>query len=108
MIEIKTSEEWKNIVEQSRKAPIFVLKHSATCPISASGHHVFEHYETSISKYYLIVQKNRSISNEIEKDLNVRHETPQVLLLKDGEAVWYASHYDISKSSMKSAVEEHC
>lgn len=105
MKEIKSMEEWEHVRDQSKKEPVFLMKHSSTCPISAAGYRVFEQYETDIPKYYLIVQRSRRLSNEVESELGIQHESPQLFLLKNGEAVWNESHYGISQSNIKSAAE---
>lgn len=105
MKEIRSMEEWEAVLNQSKREPVFLMKHSSTCPISAAGYRVFNKFETDISKYYLIVQRSRPLSNEVASELGIRHESPQLFLLKDGEAVWHASHYKISEFNIKSAVE---
>lgn len=105
MKEIKSIEEWESVIEQSKAESVFLLKHSSTCPVSAAGYHAFEKFETDIPKYFLVVQASRPLSNEVASDLGIRHESPQLFLLKDGKAVWNASHYSISKSKIELAVE---
>jgi bacillithiol system protein YtxJ len=103
--EITSMEDWDHVWNQSKKEPVFLMKHSSTCPISAAGYRVFARFETDIPKYILIVQRSRRLSNEVGSILGIRHESPQLFLLKDGEAVWHASHYRISQSNIKSAIE---
>ncbi|MFC5601841.1 bacillithiol system redox-active protein YtxJ [Sporosarcina koreensis] len=105
MKEIRSMEDWERVRDQSQNEPVFLMKHSATCPVSAAGYQVFEKYETDIPKYYLIVQRSRPLSNEVESELGIQHESPQLFLMKDGEAVWHASHYGISEFHIKSAVK---
>ncbi|MCM3710571.1 bacillithiol system redox-active protein YtxJ [Sporosarcina luteola] len=107
MKEIRSMEEWEQLRNQSQKEPVFLIKHSSTCPISAAGYRAFDQFETDIPKYYLIVQRSRRLSNDIESELSIQHESPQLFLLKDGEAVWHASHYEISQSNIKAAVESN-
>ncbi|WP_318618313.1 bacillithiol system redox-active protein YtxJ [Sporosarcina sp. YIM B06819] len=105
MKELQTSNDWQSVLEQSKETQLFVLKHSTTCPVSTAAYRVFDSFETDIPKYFLRIQNNRSISNEIESDLGVRHESPQLFLLKDGKALWQATHYAISKSKINKALE---
>lgn len=105
MKEIRSMDEWERVRNQSKQELVFLMKHSSTCPISAAGYRTFDQFETDIPKYYLIVQRNRQLSNEIESELSIQHESPQLFLMKDGEAVWHASHFTISQSNIKSAVE---
>ncbi|WP_342513629.1 bacillithiol system redox-active protein YtxJ [Sporosarcina sp. FSL K6-1522] len=107
MKELQAIEEWHDVLEQSKEAPLFVLKHSMTCPVSIAAFSVFEAYTTTIPKYFLTVQDSRPVSNEIERDLGIRHESPQLFLLKDGKGIWQATHYAISKAEIGKAVEEY-
>ena len=106
MKELQTVNEWYDVLEQSKENPLFVLKHSTTCPISAAAFNAFESSVTEIPKYFLKVQDSRPVSNEIESNLRVEHQSPQLFLLKDGQAVWQATHYSISGSKIGKAVEE--
>ncbi|WP_082732003.1 bacillithiol system redox-active protein YtxJ [Sporosarcina sp. HYO08] len=106
MKEIQTNEEWQALREQSKSQPLFLLKHSTTCPISAAAYHAFDAVTTELPKYFLKVQDSRPVSNAIESDLGIRHESPQLFLLKDGEAVWQATHSAINESSIQTALSE--
>lgn len=55
----------------------------------------------------LEVQSAREISRELANLTGVRHETPQVIVLRDGKAVWNASHFDVTASDVSNAVESH-
>lgn len=107
MKEIRSMEEWEHVRNQSKEEPVFLMKHSSTCPISAAGYREFDKFETDIPKYYLIVQRSRPLSNEVEGELGIQHQSPQLFLMKDGEAVWHESHYEISQSNIKSAIESN-
>ena len=50
------------------------------------------------SYYFLDLLANRSISNKIADDLDVEHQSPQLIVLQDGKAVKSASHHSISVS----------
>tara|TARA_B100000767_G_scaffold64011_1_gene60138 strand:- start:2357 stop:2581 length:225 start_codon:yes stop_codon:yes gene_type:complete len=64
-------------------------------------------YDNNISdvKYYLIdVIKNREVSNKIASVYNINHESPQLIVIKNGELVHNSSHSDISFSNMKNSI----
>ncbi|MBB4824593.1 bacillithiol system protein YtxJ [Sporosarcina luteola] len=107
MKEIHTTEDWKNVKDAAKEGAVFILKHSSTCPVSAAGFREFERFDTDIPKYFLTVQTARTVSDDIELNTGIRHETPQLLLFVDGQAVWNASHYGISRSKIQSAVETY-
>ena len=60
--------------------------------------------EEEVEIYYLDLIANRNISNTIAERFGVRHESPQVILLKNGEAVYNASHFDIRADQLKEQV----
>lgn len=101
--ELKSLEELDILFEESDKKPIVLFKHSLTCPIS---HNVFEEISSISSDINLvIVQTARQISNEIEARTNVRHESPQAIVLKNKKAVYHASHYDITAEDIENCLK---
>ena len=62
-------------------------------------------YNISNVKYYLIdVIKNREVSNEIASIYNINQESPQLIVIKNGELVHNSSHSDISFSNIKNSI----
>ena len=51
------------------------------------------------------IQNAREVSNAVAEKTGVRHESPQALLLRDGEVVWNASHGAITVESLAGALE---
>lgn len=84
----------------------FIFKHSATCPISSGAHKSVAAAEGSIDLpvYLLVIQNNRPLSAEVEQHFGVKHESPQLILVRDGKAVWDASHYRITAKAIEAAV----
>ncbi len=107
MKELLEINEWKEVLEKSKEGPIFLLKHSTTCPISTSAYNRVEAFETDYPKYWLKVRESRPVSNEIESDLGVVHQSPQLFLLNEGEAVWNASHTVITENEIKRGMAEN-
>ena len=99
-------------IASSSERPVFVYKHSTVCPVSARAdeqYHDFADGDASTPPplfTQVMVIENRDLSNEIESRLGVRHESPQLLLLRDGKVAWHASHFTITAQSMKSALED--
>ena len=83
--------------EQSRLNPIVVFKHSTRCSISAMALNRLERRwkESNIDFYFLDLIRYREISNAIENEFGVTHQSPQAILIKDGKAVFDASHSGI-------------
>jgi bacillithiol system protein YtxJ len=88
------------IKQDSYNQPVMILKHSTTCSISATALSRLERaWNTDAAKdikpYYLDLLKLRPISNKIAQEFDVDHESPQVLIIKNGKSVYNASHFDI-------------
>lgn len=98
MQRIKTLDSWRDVLEQSHEMPCLVLKFSLTCISSISALKEFKALATELPKYVVIVQKERDVSSAIERDLQVKHESPQLLILQNGKGIWQATHYKIKRS----------
>lgn len=99
--EITTLEEWSAILEKSSERGQVVLKHSTTCPVSANALAEYEHYLTETPNQdldYILVKviESRPVSNKIAEDLNVKHESPQIIFVKDKAKYWTASHWAVT------------
>lgn len=77
-----------------------IFKHSTRCSISMMAKRRFELDWDSLPEelplYFLDLIQYREISNQIAQQFNVYHESPQLLLIKDGECILDQSHGGIS------------
>jgi bacillithiol system protein YtxJ len=94
-----------NLLTDSKQKPVIVFKHSNACSISSRAYREMEKIEGQVN--ILEVQSARDISRELANLTGVRHETPQVIVLRDGKAVWNASHFDVQAAAVAKAVESH-
>lgn len=95
------------IKEESAGQPVLIFKHSTTCSISAMAYSRMERNwndAAGIKPYYLDLLRFRSISNRIVSEFGVEHESPQVLLIHNGECVYDASHMGISFQVLSSSI----
>lgn len=95
-------------IAESRERPVLLFKHSRTCGIS---HEALDELHAHVARnrgeavYRLItVQSHRRVSDEAANRLGVRHETPQVILIRDGRPVWKASHFSITADRLDQAL----
>ena len=95
----------EELFARSHTEPVLLFKHSNACPISARAYSQMTAVRTPVS--IVVVQKSRDISREVEQRTGVRHETPQALVLRNGRAVWNASHFDINADVVERAVREN-
>lgn len=98
--EITSVDQWKKVLEQFNEKPVVVFKHSTTCPVSAHAYSEFNAFERQIDRYLVKVIEHRAVSNEITEDLGIEHQSPQAFVIKNGEVVWNASHWKITKKEL--------
>lgn len=103
--QITDKDALEHLLARSHDAPVVLFKHSSTCPISAAAYRQMSQVLTEVS--LVVVQRAREVSSEIAARTGIRHESPQAIVLRNGEAVWTASHFDITKSAVEQAVREH-
>ena len=98
----------ETIKDLSFTTPQVILKHSTTCSISKMALARMERSEApdSIQFYYLDLLNYRPISNAIAEKFNVYHESPQILLIKNGECVYDESHYGIMMDELLEQVAQ--
>ncbi|PYZ93965.1 bacillithiol system redox-active protein YtxJ [Salipaludibacillus keqinensis] len=107
MKKIESKEQLTELYKQNE--PFFLMKNSTTCPISSEAFNEMESYADSnpaYPVYYLNVQELRDVSHEIAEDLNVKHESPQVLFINKEEVVWNASHWKVTKKNAEKATTQ--
>lgn len=102
---IESEEQLEQIKSASFNTPQIIFKHSTRCSISsvAKGRLESQSAPDGIHFHYLDLIKFRSISNKIAEDFAVYHESPQILLIKDGDCIYDESHLAIS---MKEITEQ--
>lgn len=96
--------ELNEIITISEEKPVVIFKHSTRCSISRMALKQFENQydaQENIVPYFLDLLKHRDISNEIAIQFNVQHQSPQILVIKDGKSVYNASHSDIDADDLK-------
>ena len=66
-----------------------------------------EEEKGSVSFREIVVQEARSLSDLVARETGIRHESPQVILFRNGEAVWNTSHHGITAESLREALQSH-
>jgi bacillithiol system protein YtxJ len=93
------------IREESKTIPILILKHSTRCSVSLMAKNSLDRSwdieEDKIKTYYLDLLKFRPISNQIVEEFNVHHQSPQILLIKNGICEYTATHSEIDARTIK-------
>ena len=96
---LSSIEQIAEIEEESKSVPVVIFKHSTRCGISRMVLRQFENNYDIDSKqmklYYLDLLSFRDVSDEIGYKFQVLHQSPQVIVVKNGNAVHHDSHHGI-------------
>jgi bacillithiol system protein YtxJ len=109
--ELRETKQLQDLTTESHQQPILIFKHSTSCSISRAALGRFErswneNEMKDVKPYFLDLLSYRTISKNIEDQFLVEHESPQILLIRNGESVYNRSHLDIDYKSVRSEVEK--
>ena len=106
MKNINTIDEYKKQITLNNIYLVF--KHSNKCEVSKVVYKrlqdALDNKTLNISIFMLVVQDSRELSDFIEKETKIKHETPQIILFKDGKVIYTESHYKILSEIVASYV----
>ena len=92
----------------SNEKPIAIFKHSTRCSVSRMALKQFENEyalnDNEVTPYFLDLITFRDVSNEIASHFQVMHQSPQLILIKNGNAVYHVSHNEIDALELKTKV----
>jgi len=97
------------LIELSAQKPIMIFKHSTTCSISQTAlarleRNWSEKDVPQIATFFVDLLSYRSVSNKISESLALKHESPQVIIIKNGKVIHDASHMSITFSAIRDSV----
>lgn len=100
---LETTEQVEEIIVRSQTTPQVIFKHSTRCSISSVAKNRLEKAEAppGIDFHYLDLLSYRPISNAIAERFGIYHESPQILLIKDGRCVYNESHMGIDMEELR-------
>ncbi len=104
---LDSSEKLEHIIIKSHSHPIIIFKHSTRCGISSIAKMRLEDQwdlSEDAEVFLLDLIKHKDLSNKIAQTFNVYHESPQILLIQQGECVHDASHFDITVDELKEVI----
>ena len=104
-IKLQSENQLDEIREKSTTRPQLIFKHSTRCSTSALVKSRLERTQPpdSIDFYYLDLISFRPVSNKVSDTFMIHHESPQVLLIRDGKCVYDESHMGINMDEIAHA-----
>lgn len=105
--EITSNDTLNNLIELSNNSPIVVFKHSNRCSVSRWVWNDFQraNFPAEVKIFLLNVIEQRHLSNQLAEHFEIRHESPQVLLIQNGKCIYHDSHQGIDATKMQSLLE---
>jgi bacillithiol system protein YtxJ len=106
---IHTDKELEEAITESYEKPVLLFKHSTRCAISSMAFDRLDrNWEDGEMKetigYMIDVIGDRGISDSVQHRFGIRHESPQLLLLRDGKVIFHDSHMGIAYDSLRRAL----
>jgi bacillithiol system protein YtxJ len=103
---LNREEQIQEIIEESKQNPVVIFKHSTSCSISATAKSRLERQWgdnglAQVKPYYLDLLAYRPVSNLVARTFGIEHESPQLLVIRDGACVFDASHLGIRLEEVK-------
>jgi bacillithiol system protein YtxJ len=95
-------EQLEEINKASFDTPVMIFKHSTRCSISLSAlsrvdrNWNNEQDDVKVKPYYLDLIAYRNVSNEIARKWNIEHQSPQILIIKNGTCIYTETHMGIN------------
>ena len=104
---ITSDDEYAEAAARSHQEPVLIYKHSTLCELCTAAKGELHQLTASEDPvvYEVVVQTARPLSNTIERTLGIRHESPQIILLKDELPVFHASHRGVTAAAVRQAVD---
>lgn len=102
-INLTSQEQLDQIRTKSSEKPQVIFKHSTRCAVSSMAKSRLERSATpdDVDFYYLDLIANRKLSTLVAEDFDVWHESPQILVIKNGKCVYDESHSAIRMEDIK-------
>jgi bacillithiol system protein YtxJ len=101
---LTSMDQLEEIKTLSKTESVFIFKHSTRCGISSMVIKQFEALFTeehqNLKVYYLDLLNYRDISDEVGYSFQVIHQSPQLIIVKNGVSVQNSSHYDVTLTDL--------
>jgi bacillithiol system protein YtxJ len=100
-------DQWEALLASSAQRPQVVFKHSTRCSVSKVAQTRLEGSQLpeNADYFFLDLIRFRDISNRIAEDMNVVHESPQILIIRNGSCIFHESHLGITAKEISSELQ---
>jgi bacillithiol system protein YtxJ len=108
-IPLLNEQQLEEIKIKSSQNPQIIFKHSSRCAVSSMARNRLDRDEApeGVDFYFLDIFNYRGISNKIASDFKVRHQSPQILVIRNGSCVYDESHSGIDMEDIIARASEN-
>lgn len=107
-ITLSSLDQLDEIIDKSSGKPQVIFKHSTTCGISRMVLNMFKSGYSlesgQMDLYFLDLHSYREVSNGVVQKFQVLHQSPQLLVVKNGVVVAHNSHGAISEMELENYI----
>ena len=106
IVHVRQHQDFERLLEHSKTQPVLIFKHSTQCSISDQVYEELNQFLESAGEItcgVVLVIENRDLSDAIASELGIPHESPQVIVVRDGKPKWDASHWSITADALTRA-----
>ncbi len=101
---LESEDELAGVIDGSVREATALFLHDPWCPVSRRAYREMEQLGREVLA--IDVSRHRQLSMEVERITRVRHESPQVIVLRDAIATWVASHGRVTASAIREALAD--
>ncbi|WP_157974413.1 bacillithiol system redox-active protein YtxJ [Lewinella sp. IMCC34183] len=101
---LSTTEDLDAALAASREQPIVIFKHSNNCPFSARAQEQIANAKHDLEIYGIVVQYKKELSEAIAERLDVKHASPQAIVVQNGQAVSHYWRSEIQEDALKEEI----
>ena len=107
VIELREEQDLARLLERSHKDPVVIFKHSTQCSRSEAAYEEFQSFAADNPDTpcgTVLVIEDRDLSDELVERFGIRHESPQAIVVSNGNPVWHANHFAVTARALENAV----
>jgi bacillithiol system protein YtxJ len=107
LVELHEEQDLGTLFERSQKEPVVLFKHSTQCSRSDAA---YEEVKAFLSKHpqvpcgMVLVIEDREVSDALEEQVGIQHESPQAIVISRGSAIWHGSHLKVTAKALEEAI----
>lgn len=109
-VNVTSLEKLDELIASVSEKPLLLFKHSTRCSVSGMARFHFERSWHSRDEFitlgFVDLLAHRDVSDRIAEITGVRHQSPQVIVLKGNEVIYEASHEQIDAKRIESLVKK--